>query len=182
MQLLDDSVKGLISARQFLIADLHIRDPRIGKTVWQKFKNAAYYEETLVERWNNTVSPNDTVVLLGDIVCKPSGYEVLNRLNGNKILIAGNRDMIDEHAIESYYGVYSYLGLSAQKIILSHVPVHPFELNDRRWDFNVHGHLHKDTIPDDYRYYGVSVERVDWTPIDINEVTETLYNLKKYYG
>ena len=53
------------------------------------------------------------------------------------------------------------------KFILSHIPIHPESLS--RWRGNIHGHVHDNTLQDD-RYINVSVENINFTPIDFEEI------------
>lgn len=47
--------------------------------------------------------------------------------------------------------------------ILTHIPVHPYQL-EYRFKYNIHGHMHSKAL-DDPRYICVSAERVNLTPI-----------------
>lgn len=49
-------------------------------------------DDGLVERWNATVQPSDTVWVLGDVALSPKAVGPVSRLNGYKILVAGNHD------------------------------------------------------------------------------------------
>jgi len=51
-----------------------------------------YHDEMLVEKWNNNIGVNDTVLHLGDFAFRGID-EITKRLNGNKILIRGNHDL-----------------------------------------------------------------------------------------
>ncbi len=58
-----------------------------------RFQTIAEHDERLIELWNETVSADDTVYCLGDFSYKQHTMEaVLPRMNGKKILIAGNHD------------------------------------------------------------------------------------------
>jgi calcineurin-like phosphoesterase family protein len=52
------------------------------------------------------------------------------------------------------------------KVILSHIPIHPDCLG--RFGTNIHGHLHQNKL-DDTRYKCVSLEHTDYKPIQIFE-------------
>ncbi|MDR0482609.1 MAG: metallophosphoesterase family protein [Cellulomonadaceae bacterium] len=58
------------------------------------FSSIEEMNETLIANWNNTVSVKDTVWVLGDFDMggKDASLALLPRLNGTKILIAGNHD------------------------------------------------------------------------------------------
>ena len=56
------------------------------------------YEETLYENWQNTVKPQDSVIIPGDFSWAMyldeavEDFRYLNGLNGRKILLKGNHD------------------------------------------------------------------------------------------
>ena len=61
-----------------------------------------YYNEAILEHnealkqiWNNTIKENDAVIILGDFSLgnTKDTMEILNQLNGHKILIKGNHDL-----------------------------------------------------------------------------------------
>lgn len=51
-------------------------------------------DRVLVENWNNTVKPEDTVIHLGDVIFygRDKADKFIKQLNGYKILIRGNHD------------------------------------------------------------------------------------------
>lgn len=61
--------------------------------------------------------------------------------------------------------------LEIQKYILTHIPVHMDQFT--RFKGNIHGHLHTKRI-DDPRYFCVSAEQVNLTPVPISEVIERM--------
>ena len=50
-------------------------------------------DEAMIQYWNETVKPTDKVYHLGDVAIPRKGLQVLNRLNGDKVLIKGNHDI-----------------------------------------------------------------------------------------
>lgn len=137
---------------------------------WRGFLSIEEMDEHIVDNWNKTVSPQDKVYHLGDFSLgkNPS---IAGRLNGHKRLVRGNHDnnKIKEYAkyFEEIYGIRHLQGCA-----LSHVPIHPQSL--KRWGLNIHGHLHgavilKDGKPDP-DYFNVSVERINYTPISVDEI------------
>src|SRR5271166_4498318 len=59
------------------------------------FPSVAAMNEALVERWNETVGPEDEIWHLGDFAIKQPAAAVtewLGHLNGRKHLVAGNND------------------------------------------------------------------------------------------
>jgi calcineurin-like phosphoesterase family protein len=139
------------------------------------------------ENWNKTVRPKDKVYHLGDLVMAKKHLPILERLNGEKVLIRGNHDLEKASVYLKYFkdvrGSHQFDGM-----LLTHIPVHPDSL--ARWGFNVHGHLHTNRVMKqvyhetssdlmlvdatelevDPRYYCVSVEQINYTPISLDEV------------
>ena len=180
---------------RFLISDTHF-----GHTsTWEKFTLAdgsplrpftstEEMDETMVDNWNKTVRPQDTVYHLGDVVIARRHLETVKRLNGRKILIRGNHDIYKD---KDYYGAgfeqIHGVRVFVDQFILSHIPLHP-DCVGERFKRNVHGHLHgnritktvtqfmEDTnipyteIQIDDRYLSVCVEQINFTPISFDDV------------
>lgn len=129
-------------------------------------------DEAMIERWNAVVKPTDKVYVLGDIAIGQAGIKAFGRLNGDKVLIAGNHDWPFEKKLNSYFrSVRAYWKLD--NFTLSHVPIHPDSL--RNFDGNIHGHLHwgRVLLADgriDPRYFCVCVEHTGYAPIAWEEV------------
>jgi calcineurin-like phosphoesterase family protein len=181
---------------RFVISDTHF-----GHTnSWEKFKLAdgctplrpftstEEMDETMIERWNAKVKPQDTVYHLGDVVINQKSLHLVKRLNGRKILIRGNHDIFKdkqyaEVGFEQIHGVRVFV----DKFILSHIPLHP-DCVTERFKVNVHGHLHANEIMQEYdtgmgstwhadydtrpdpRYLCVSVEHTNYEPLHFDEV------------
>lgn len=133
------------------------------------------------EQWNKTVGPKDKVYHLGDITMSKKHLPILDRLNGEKVLIRGNHDTEKASIYLKYFkdvrGSHQFDGM-----LLTHIPVHTESL--ARWGVNVHGHLHANrvmTIGDvfthpivDPRYLCVSVEQINYTPISIEQIKQRI--------
>ncbi len=120
----------------------------------------------IIQRWNGVVKPQDIVYVLGDVVFGKQYLPLIGDLNGSKRLVLGNHDdehKYDYHAyFERIYGVKEWKGC-----LLSHIPVHPSQFS--RYTLNVHGHLHTKRL-EDSRYFNVSVEQNNLTPIPASEI------------
>ncbi len=112
------------------------------------------HDEWIRHQWNSLVTKSDLVYVLGDVAMNNESLAQVARLKGQKILIRGNHDVQDTQTYLKYfqqvYGLLSYRGVFWR----SHAPVHPLELRGR---FNLHGHVHQNSIPDD-RYINACVE------------------------
>ena len=81
--------------KDFVTSDLHLFHDVI--LTYRKYKSHNKHNEDLIFKWNQTVSKHDRVFILGDLTLKKGDNRsiienVLNRLNGTKILILGNHD------------------------------------------------------------------------------------------
>ena len=86
----------------FFISDMHFGHEATTKflnydgTRVRPFNSAQEVDELIVKNWNDMVSEQDTVYVLGDVAysCKKEYVgSILVRLKGNLKLIAGNHDL-----------------------------------------------------------------------------------------
>ena len=144
-------------------------------TPLRDFSSVSHMNEHMVNSHNSVVKPSDKVYFLGDVCMdrKGKGLEILSRMNGEKVLIKGNHDLAKPEAYLEYFkdirGSHQFEGL-----ILTHIPIHSESL--ARWGLNVHGHLHYNVVRmplsqiPDKRYFSVCMERINYTPISLEEV------------
>ena len=159
-------------SKLFFISDHHFghenvykfRDRLTDERIRPWAKDATEGDRMLIQLWNSTVKPKDTVYHLGDFCMNIKRIEIAKQLNGRKILIRGNHDHGNVQTyleyFEEVFGVLYKYGM-----VLSHFPIHPGSLNFRQ-KVNLHGHTHsysvlktvrgKEVI--DPRYVNVSVE------------------------
>jgi calcineurin-like phosphoesterase family protein len=185
----------------FFIADLHLGhlgllSERMGRL--RPYKTLEAMHTDMVERWNKTVTDQDTVYVVGDVSFKKSALALLNDMNGKKVLIRGNHDTytLNEYAkyfydIKGSYELRSVTFPSNKNIILTHIPVHPSCVD--RYELNVHGHLHTHVIRvpvkgshasiTDPRYLCVSVEQkhINYTPIELSKLIEQFEQNQRLY-
>lgn len=174
-------------ARTWVISDTHFGHHNILKFEMMArgpFEDIYQHDREIVERWNALVKPKDTVWHLGDVYFGPKesehALEILKALAGYKRLVMGNHDVNREdilrHFFDRIYGVAEY-----GRCILSHVPVHPYQL-EKRYTKNIHGHMHSKRVQkgdydfgipgDDERYVCVSVEHTDLKPVLLQTVIQ----------
>lgn len=75
-------------------ADMHVGHQRIIELAGRPFSSVEEMNETIVDRWNGAVAPDDTVWVLGDVAMGPIGESLAlcGRLAGRKLLVLGNHD------------------------------------------------------------------------------------------
>ena len=176
----------------WVISDTHFRhqnilkftDSATGNLVrGHLFKDVDEMDEHMIEKWNSVVKQGDIVYHLGDVVMGDKEWFKKNwpRLNGSKRLIVGNHDDIK---FLSAGGFFSKVGMWRMfpefGLMFSHVPLHQSNLlrlteKGGKWPddceslLNVHGHIHQNPSPEG-PYRNVSVEAVDYTPVNIDEL------------
>lgn len=170
-------------ANIFLISDTHfghanilnfLRKNAMGVEVpMRDFKDVNHMNEHMIAQWNKVVRPQDKVYHLGDVAMNPKDIPIVARCNGHKRLVLGNHDPKVMKLLTPYFeAVYSSRGLD--KLLLTHIPVHPESIGKSR--ANIHGHVHNN-VPQLYfgpRYYNVSVEELDYTPISLEDLKKRI--------
>ena len=146
----------------------------------REFKSIEEMDAFMIHWYNELVSPEDRVYILGDVAMNRKGLDrAVPSLNGRKVLVKGNHDM-DKLAYYSQYfdDVRAYV--PKKGFILSHIPIHPGSLG--RWNVNIHGHLHYNRVGQDYyddpnnvgkpdeRYECVSVEHTNYRPVLLDDI------------
>lgn len=144
-------------------------------TPLRKFDSVEQMNDWMVTCHNAVVKPRDKVYFLGDVSMQTTieALEILRTMNGEKILIKGNHDLAKPGRYMEHFkdirGSHQFEGL-----ILTHIPIHSESL--ARWGTNVHGHLHHNVVRlplsqiPDRRYFNVSMECINYTPISLEEV------------
>lgn len=150
----------------YYTADLHFHYlPALEE---RPFATVEEMDRTLVQNWNETVSPEDTVYLVGDI-----GYHgghvpcrVLERLRGKKHLVRGNHDTgyQDAPLLYRYFETitdFTELDDGGAHLLLCHYPM----LYDKG-GYMIHGHLHRPGS----RFHGIlqTLPRVLNAGVDVN--------------
>jgi calcineurin-like phosphoesterase family protein len=149
-----------------------------------KFSTIDEMDEYILEKWNSVVKPGDLVYHLGDVMIGPKDKfaSFWARLNGKKRLIVGNHDDIKFLSAGGFFGkVMMWRMFPEFGLMLSHVPLHPSSLRRGPPDdpsvpmlINVHGHIHHNPSPPG-NYVNVSVEAIDYTPVNIEQIAEKFY-------
>lgn len=152
--------------------------PHIGD---RKFKDAESKNAYLIERWNETVGPEDSVYILGDLSDGTSSEteSVLRQLNGEKYLVIGNNDhYLDDPDFDRSFFVwcrpYYELWYREEKYVLFHFPIEAWS-GCRKNRIHVHGHMHnKQAVPVPIRRYEAGVDAHDGRPVSIDQVWEAV--------
>lgn len=179
---------------KWLISDLHLGHTNIlgftiedGRKLRPGFDTIDQMHQCIFDSWTKVVKPGDKVYVLGDIAFGKAGLlamKELGKLAGQKRAVLGNHDKFQpKHYAEVFKEIYGFRRLD--RFWLSHAPVHPCTIGERA-DGNIHGHMHayeveREIVDDigigelvsyvpDTRYFNVACERVNYTPINLEEI------------
>ncbi|URQ04821.1 phosphoesterase [Streptomyces phage Emma1919] len=186
----------------FFTSDTHFGHQRIIELCERPFDSVDEMNETMIERWNETVKQSDTVYHLGDVALGKiaESLPLVGRLNGYKILVPGNHDRIFSGEKEKqrlrfgpeYDKVFQYTlpesfrtSLGGFDVMLSHFPyVGDSHGADRHADKRpkdeglpiIHGHVH-DEWAENGRMFNAGVDVRDFRPVHEDVVVDWLKSL-----
>ena len=150
----------------YFISDLHFGHKNCISMCDRPFADVDEMDAALINAWNGRVKKDDTVYLVGDLLwekCDIKDY--IPRLNGKKILIAGNHDFkwlkragmakrVDDDHVEfcdyaeyfTYIAQYAEIRLDGIPITLCHYPMLEWKasrkLGSQKLGYLIHGHIH----------------------------------------
>ncbi|HET8688266.1 MAG TPA: hypothetical protein VFM18_16730 [Methanosarcina sp.] len=150
-----------------------------GKTKLRHWDDVSEMDEAMIKAWNDRVRPKDKVYHLGDVVINRKALPILDRLNGDKVLIKGNHDIFGLDYLKYFRDIRAYHVMNG--MILSHIPISSESLG--RFGTNIHGHLHDKRVMTkrwfrnvvDVRYHNVCVEQnPDFAPMLFEDVIKRI--------
>lgn len=179
-------------------SDLHFGHEQILKFCHRPFADLSEMHDELTKRWNNCVSPEDTIYVLGDMaLCSFKEFApIAKQMNGKKFLIKGNHD----HFSDGQYAQIGFtvlhevkLKLCGKMVRLSHYPYalpwykrlfafrSELRFMDRRppqikGEFLLHGHTHTKYKRQGNRIH-VGADAWDYQPVSLRQI-ESLLNKK----
>lgn len=157
----------------WFISDLHLNHKNIIEYCSRPFKNVKEMNDEIVLRWNNLVSENDVVYVVGDVFMGSidDAKHIVDMLNGKKILILGNHDKSKKKMLDlGFSEVYKRLEIvleDGKKALLCHKPI-PESLLEK-YDLLIHGHRHGPPIVEG-KSINVCVDLWDFTPISEHDI------------
>lgn len=187
-------------------SDPHFGHANIIKFCERPFGSIKDMDETLIRNWNECVTDDDIVFILGDFCWNHTPgnlMKILKQLNGKHIyIIPGNHDKPEAFAhIDGPWEDLSRFSLRDDlvhvyirckkgdkkplELILSHYPLMTWSGRDRGC-INLHGHVHSRPNDRGYdanlRYWDnqldVGVDARDYRPVSLEEVLNILENKK----
>lgn len=141
----------------FYIGDTHFGHANCIKFDNRPFESVEEMDRMLMNNWNNRVSENDDVWILGDF-CYRSDKDpayFLKRLKGHKHLIMGNHDRATVNSQEACSLLESidkmqYVMEGKDSIVLCHFPIAEWNRKGRG-SYHIYAHIHN-AVDDIYRF------------------------------
>lgn len=160
-------------SRVFFTADTHFGHAGALGLYKRPFASIAAMNAAMIERWNETVGPDDTVWHLGDFALRTSPEDatvLLRSLHGHKRLITGNNDPTSIAALPEWDSVAAYAEVVVDdtRLVLCHYAF-------RTWNgmakgaVNLHGHSHGRLKPLP-RQFDVGVDVWDFQPVTLRQL------------
>jgi calcineurin-like phosphoesterase family protein len=169
----------------FYTADIHFSDEKIREVCYRPFKSTDNMDETIILNWNNKVKQTDMVYVLGDIFpCDGKNekriLDLINCLNGNKILVIGNHDepFVSQMSKNGNFSEMRHIIKirdSDYEVVLCHYPLMTW-WNDDKGSIHLFGHIHNKELPEITNYYinknahNVGMDIWGFMPISIKEI------------
>ena len=159
----------------YFVADCHFDHANIIRYCRRPFSNVRIMNRVLVNNWNNTVKPKDTVYFLGDWAfgrhSRPAKYW-MRKLNGHKVSIKGGHDTGPRVSGVKLYK-RKILNYGGDKFLLIHNP----NQRPRTWHgWVIHGHKHNNNmrrypfINGRTKTINVGVELTNYRPISLDSL------------
>ena len=190
--------KALNKDSVWFISDPHFGHNNIIKYCNRPFDSVELMDETLIQHWNDNIKNGDIVFCLGDfsLTSNPKTIQILERLNGNKVLIRGNHEksVLGTEKSRSFFngGIYDLLDIRViddevtdgfQDLILCHYPMLTWD-KSHRGSWQLFGHVHG-TLDGNNKLspnqLDVGVDSHNFSPINYDRVKEiiTINNLNR---
>ena len=157
----------------FVISDTHYRHAKIIEYCSRPFSTVEEQDASLTRRWNSVVKKEDLVIHLGDFALHKNSAEIkdiCSKLNGRKILVKGNHDRKSMHWYCNNGFAFFCDSFALGDVLFTHRPVGKQDFLLMPYKLNVHGHIHEKDSPDPLIYKNVSVEKINYCPIKLDNI------------
>jgi calcineurin-like phosphoesterase family protein len=160
----------------FFISDTHFGHGGALGLYRRPFASVAAMNESIVERWNETVGRDDEIWHLGDFAIRQRQAvvgQLLARLNGRKHLVTGNNDPSATTEAKGWESVQPYAEIMVEGtgLVLCHYPFRTWRGMAKGW-IDLHGHCHGRLQPQP-RQVDVGVDVWGFRPVTLDQILES---------
>lgn len=179
----------------YFTSDLHFHHNNILNFGSRPYNNISDNDNSLIKNWNNTISKNDKIYILGDFKFSHliSAEDILTKLNGEKHFILGNHDNSSEliklvgegiiKTLDIYKEENMYINGKEIKVIMSHYPILEYNYAWQENTLHLYGHVHENGKHYDllfeklgFKAYNVSVDCNNFFPVSLNDIWNKIKN------
>ncbi|MDD4680536.1 MAG: hydrolase [Clostridia bacterium] len=167
----------------YYTADQHFGHSNIIGLCNRPYNDIAEMDENLIINWNSTVTADDVVYILGDLVFRSGKHAsyYIERLNGVKHLVLGNHDhkWVKNCNLQKYFASVSYyleITDNERRLALSHYPMLSWG-GAARGALHVHAHIHNkreglvfETLKKMDNALNAGVEINEYKPVKLDEL------------
>lgn len=176
----------------YYISDMHWGEESVIEYDKRPFSNADECYRIMKERWNQIVTEDDHVYVVGDCIYEDEKNisQYLDGLNGHLHLIIGNNDvnLIKNPMIKHYFEEVNILQKIVDEngniIVLCHYPIACWEDKNKENCIHIYGHVHKDG-KEEYEFMNINGRAYNagcmvngYVPVTLEEI---ISNNKKHY-
>ena len=163
----------------WLTSDLHFNHNKDFLYEPRGFNNIEEMNKTIIAHFNEVVSPEDTVYVLGDLIMGEDhsiGLKYIEQLNGNLYIAIGNHDTntkIEEYKTLSNVKDVQFgyrIRYKKWEWLLTHYPTLVANGEDPKPVMNLHGHTHSTERFEFPHCYNVNPEAHNNYPVLIDDI------------
>jgi calcineurin-like phosphoesterase family protein len=180
-------------SKTYFWSDPHFGHENIISYCNRPWNSVPEMNEGLIQKYNEVVKEEDTCVWVGDCFFwykAPKVEQILNRMNGKKILVRGNHDLLSDSAFIrcgfAWVCEEMKMKIGKELVVISHYPYlgeYDERYVDRKHDpklvpWLIHGHTHS---PSDYRSakgFHVGVDGNNFKPILLDSIANEILKRK----
>lgn len=174
-------------------SDLHLGHDKDFIVQARGFKTVEEMNAEIIRRWNERVSPDDDIYVLGDIILGDieEGMRLITKLNGYLHILRGNHDT--DKKVERYLELPNVVSVQYADVLkygkavfwMGHYPTITANYDDDKpWAKHVvclFGHTHQEQpfYNDNPYMYNVGMDAHNCTPITIDEIIADIRKKKE---
>ena len=173
----------------YFTSDLHIGHDK--EFIWKErgFSSIEEHDKEILKRWNEKITSEDTVYILGDLALGQNENEwdnIFYNLNGDIFFIQGNHDtnrkilLYQSRYIMDYKGAGYFWKYGKRSFYLSHFPTLVGNYDDKTtkalWNLSGHTHSKNKFEYGQYHIYNVAVDAHNCYPVSIEDIIKDIQN------
>jgi len=157
----------------FFTSDEHYGHKNVIKYCNRPFDNAKEMDKTIIDRHNEVVSHNDTVIHGGDFTLKSNPNEYIKQLNGQHVFVRGSHD---KWMNRSYHEIWEKT-IDGIHVVVCHYPMTIWS-RSHYGSWQLFGHVHNG--PNQYRngkQLNIGVDVNNFYPFSFDQIKKSMGDL-----